>query len=97
MDRIDEPSKNWKFNEDDLDERAHWGRYREAYQEAIRETARPWAPWYAIPADSKRFMRATVARILRDTFAALPLAYPRLDDDTSSRLPEIRRRLAADD
>lgn len=93
LDRIEKPSKNWKFNEADLEERAHWDRYMEAYQEAIRETARPWAPWYAIPADSKRFMRAAVARILRDTFASLPLVYPELDERTRSRLPAIRRHL----
>ena len=68
-----------------------------AYQEALRQTARPWAPWYAIPADSKRYMRVIVARILYDTFASLPLAYPELDSETRARLPEIRRRLRAGD
>ncbi len=96
LDRIDKPHKNWKFSEDDLAERDHWERYMAAYQEALRETSRPWAPWYAIPADSKKFMRAAVAGILRDTFAALPLRYPELDDEVRERLPEIRRRLDAD-
>ena len=97
LDRIDSPSKNWKFNEGDLAEREHWDRYMEAYQEALCETSRPWAPWYAIPADSKRFMRAAVAKILCDTFAGLPLAYPELDSETQARLPAIRGHLEADD
>ncbi len=96
LDRIDKPHKNWKFNEADLDEREHWKVYMKAYEDALRETSRPWAPWYAIPADSKAFMRAEVARILCDTFESLPLAYPELDVEARARLPEFRRRLDAD-
>lgn len=97
LDRIDTPRKNWKFSDADLAERAHWDEYMEAYQDALRETSRPWAPWYAIPADGKKYMRATVAQILCDTFKALDLSYPELDAKTKRELPEIRERLADDD
>lgn len=97
IDRIDRPRKNWKFSEADLAERAHWDEYQAAYQDALRETSRPWAPWYAIPADRKPYMRATVSQILCDTFAELDLSYPELDAKTKRELPEIRKRLAEDD
>jgi polyphosphate kinase 2 (PPK2 family) len=55
--RIDEPEKNWKFSEGDVRERQYWDAYMHAYEEALGATSRPWAPWYAIPADDKRYMR----------------------------------------
>ena len=97
LDRIDTPRKNWKFSDADLAERAHWDDYMDAYQQALRETSRPWAPWYAIPADRKKYMRAVVAEILCDTFKGLDLSYPKLDAKTKRALPKIRKELAADD
>ena len=95
LDRIDEPDKNWKFSTGDIEERQHWDAYMDAYQDALRETSRPHAPWYAIPADDKPFMRATVAGIVRDTLAALPMQYPQLDAEAKARLAEHRARLEA--
>lgn len=74
--RLDEPDKRWKFNPDDLVERACWGAYMDCYEAALNATSRPWAPWYAIPADDKPFMRAAVAGIVVEALGRLGLDYP---------------------
>ena len=56
LSRLDEPEKHWKFSESDIDQRQHWDQYMHAYDIALRETSKPWAPWYAIPPDNKFFM-----------------------------------------
>lgn len=76
LSRIDVAEKNWKFNPADIDERRHWGEYMRCYEAALNATSRPWAPWYAIPADDKPFMRATVANIVADALDSLELRYP---------------------
>jgi PPK2 family polyphosphate:nucleotide phosphotransferase len=94
--RLDDPKKNWKFSEGDLDEREHWADYQAAYQDALRRTSRPNAPWYCIPADDKPFMRATVASILADTIEGLPLRWPELSAEEEAKVPQWRARLDAD-
>jgi PPK2 family polyphosphate:nucleotide phosphotransferase len=96
IERIDEPDSNWKFNSGDLKERALWPQYMHAYQEALRATSRPWAPWYAIPADSKSFMRRTVADIIVDTLQRLPLRYPELGAEALAEMKKLRAQLAAE-
>ena len=93
--RIDEPEKNWKFSANDVAERRFWDDYMEAYEDALNATSRPWAPWYAIPADSKSFMRMTVADIIVRSLAGLDLKYPALSDDERARLLEARGALVA--
>jgi PPK2 family polyphosphate:nucleotide phosphotransferase len=93
MARIDEPEKNWKFAAADVRERAHWSDYMHAYQEALRETSRPWAPWYAIPADSKSWMRTCVAEIIVATLRRLKLEYPTIGSDERAKLAEMRALL----
>ena len=93
LDRLDEPEKNWKFSPGDVEERGHWDDYMNAYEAALNETSRPWAPWYAVPADSKAFMRLTVARVLADALAGLGLEYPEVDPEARARFDEMRRRL----
>ena len=78
--RLDEPEKNWKFSSADVEERGYWRDYMRAYEEALNATSRPWAPWYAIPADDKPNMRVAVAEILRDTLKAFDLKYPEVDE-----------------
>ncbi|RMG15391.1 MAG: polyphosphate kinase 2 family protein [Planctomycetota bacterium] len=97
LSRIDEPDKNWKFSRHDLEERALWPRYMEAYEDALNATSRPHAPWYAIPADDKPFMRLTVARLVADALDGLGLAYPTLDPEEQARLGECRARLLAEE
>lgn len=96
LSRIDEPEKNWKFSASDVAEREHWDDYMAAYEDALNATSRLWAPWYAIPADSKPFMRMTVADIVERSLSRLDLRYPRLGDDERERLEEARARLEAE-
>ncbi len=91
--RIDEPEKNWKFSEADVRERQHWDAYMSAYEETLRATSRPWAPWYAIPADDKRYMRWTVARILADTLESLDLRYPKVGREELAEFGRLRAQL----
>lgn len=93
LSRLEEPDKHWKFSEKDVAERTHWDAYMAAYEEALNETSRPWAPWYAIPADNKDFMRLTVAEIIRDTLKSLDLSYPKPDPAALARFDEMRARL----
>jgi len=74
LDRIDEPEANWKFSKGDVEERKYWDDYMNAYELALNATSRSFAPWYAVPADDKPFMRRTVAEILVKTLERLPLA-----------------------
>ena len=97
LDRIDQPDKNWKFSPSDLDERQHWDDYMSAYEDALRETSRSYAPWYAIPADDKPFMRMTVAELLVASLERLDLRPPMLPPDVQERLGEMRQRLVEED
>jgi len=74
--RLDDPRKNWKFEPADIDEREYWDDYMRAYEEALNATSRPWAPWYAIPADNKPYMRAVVAETIATTLGQYNLKYP---------------------
>jgi len=91
--RIEEPKKHWKFRVADVQERAHWNSYMAAYEEALRATSRPWAPWYAIPADDKEYMRLQVAEILVETLRSLKCRYPDLPAEEKSELRRLRRAL----
>lgn len=92
--RLDDPDRNWKFEEDDLDERARWSDYMDAYQEALRATSRPWAPWYCVPADDKRYMRMVVAETVARALTNLKLRYPEVTDEERQRLAALREVLA---
>ncbi|MGH8522760.1 MAG: polyphosphate kinase 2 family protein [Gammaproteobacteria bacterium] len=91
--RLDEPEKNWKFESGDLAERGHWKDYMKAYQAALNATSTAHAPWYAIPADSKAYMRVTVADIVARTLKSLDLQWPKLDAAERVKFAEMRRQL----
>jgi polyphosphate kinase 2 (PPK2 family) len=91
--RIDEPRKNWKFSAGDVHERTFWKDYMTAYEEAVNATSRPWAPWYAIPADDKPFMRLTVAQIIVKSLKKLKLKYPAVEEKEKARFSEMRKML----
>jgi PPK2 family polyphosphate:nucleotide phosphotransferase len=93
LERIAEPGKNWKFSAGDVAERAHWKAYMKAYEETIRETATPEAPWSVVPADNKWFTRLVVAATVVDALGSLDLAYPELDAAGKAALEEARRAL----
>ncbi len=94
--RLDEPDKNWKFSPGDVVERGYWDAYQAAYEEALRETSRPSAPWYAIPADDKDFMRVAVAEIILATLKSLPLRFPPVAEENLTHFGEMRERLMAE-
>jgi PPK2 family polyphosphate:nucleotide phosphotransferase len=94
--RLDEPDKNWKFSEDDVKEREHWDDYMAAYQDMIRHTASPHAPWYVVPADHKWFTRVVVASVAIDTLESLKLSYPKVDAEKQKELERARKLLLED-
>jgi PPK2 family polyphosphate:nucleotide phosphotransferase len=91
--RIDRPDKNWKFSEADLEVRKQWDAYMEAYEAALNATSRPWAPWYAIPADDKPYTRMTVAGIVQQSMESLDLEYPQGDRERRKELQAMRKRI----
>ncbi len=96
LDRITDPDDNWKFTAGDWSETKKWDLYMNAYQDALRATSKPWAPWYCIPADSKPFMRRTVAEIIVGTMGRLPLKYPEPSSEDRAQMEKIRRELEAE-
>jgi len=94
--RLDDPERNWKFSVGDVEERQHWNSYMHAYEEALSATSRPWAPWYAIPADDKPYMRAKVAEVLVENLRRLNLRYPAVNEDVRARFDEMRELLDRD-
>jgi PPK2 family polyphosphate:nucleotide phosphotransferase len=93
LSRLDDPDKSWKFNPDDVAEREYWDSYMHAYEEALNATSRPWAPWYAIPADSKPWMRAAIADIIVAALSSLDLRYPEPDTSELGRFEAAREKL----
>jgi PPK2 family polyphosphate:nucleotide phosphotransferase len=94
--RIDDQHKNWKFESGDVRERGYWDDYMAAYEDTLNQTSCAHAPWYAIPADSKSYMRVQVARIVRDTLNNMRLAYPTLSAEETAQLADFRRQLEND-
>ncbi|MEF7613237.1 PPK2 family polyphosphate kinase [Aquincola sp. MAHUQ-54] len=80
QERLDDPTKRWKFDPHDLDVRRRWAAYQRAYDAAIRATGTPWAPWTIVPADSKTHRNLVVATVLLHRLKAMGLRYPPLPD-----------------
>ena len=97
LSRLDAPEKNWKFEYADVVERRYWDDYMQAYQSALNATSRPWAPWYAIPADDKPFMRSCVAEIVVDTLSQLGLRYPDPLPELADIIGHIKKELDQSD
>ena len=93
VDRINDPSKHWKFAAGDLQERSYWDDYMAAYEDCISETSTEFAPWYVIPADHKWVSRALVAAILTETIKSLGLKWPRVSDEQKRQIAEAKRLL----
>lgn len=92
--RLDDPDKNWKFEPRDVVERRHWDDYMNAYEQALNATSRPWAPWYAIPADDKRYMQARVAEIVIDALQNIGLRYPEPSAEDREEFATARSELS---
>ena len=97
LERLDVPEKNWKFSTGDVEERVLWGRYMEAYEDAIRHTAAEHAPWYVVPADHKWFTRLVVAEAVCAALDRLDLAFPRVDAARRRGLAAARKALLAEE
>ncbi len=98
QDRLDDPTKHWKFSSMDLLERRFWGKYMNAYEDVLERTSTDRAPWYWIPSDHRWFRDLLVSRILVDCLNSLGMHYPPLSGETRSflkREPWARRRLQA--
>jgi len=90
LSRLNEPEKHWKFDSGDLKERALWDDYMHAYEQVLNETSTDHAPWYAIPADDKLFMRVEVARTIVATLKAMNPQFPDVDKDELAQFDEMR-------
>ncbi|MGY0565551.1 MAG: polyphosphate kinase 2 family protein, partial [Paraglaciecola chathamensis] len=91
--RIDNPDKNWKFSDADIQERAFWPQYMQAYEDCISSTTSDEAPWYVIPADDKRNARLIIAKTIVETFESLDMLYPEVDEQRKLELQRLRTLL----
>ena len=85
-----DPAKHWKFNPGDLAERARWADYQEAYRIALERCSTDAAPWYAVPADRKRYRNWAVGQLLLETLEELDPRYPRPDLDVPALTEALR-------
>jgi PPK2 family polyphosphate:nucleotide phosphotransferase len=96
LDRLDEPAKRWKFSMDDVNERKRWDDYMAAYEDMIRATSRPGAPWYVVPANHKWFTRLVVAAAVIDALEGLDLSFPKVGAATLDEMRKVRAALLAE-
>jgi hypothetical protein len=92
--RIDEPDKNWKFNETDVEERKYWNEYMKSYQACLSATSTADSPWYAVPADDKGNARLIISQVIVDTLQSLKMEYPKLAKEQRNKLQALRKLLA---
>lgn len=81
QERLDDPTKNWKFAPEDLTVRKQWKAYQQAYADAIAATGTRWAPWTVVPADSKTHRNLMIATLVKRALLGLKLRYPPASDD----------------
>ncbi len=93
LERLEQPAKNWKFSLNDVRERRCWSQYQRAYEDVIRATSTPHAPWYVVPADHKWFARMIVAAAIIDALESLNLSFPVVDRAQRRELAKARQEL----
>jgi polyphosphate kinase 2 (PPK2 family) len=96
LERIDQADKHWKFSYGDIEQRARWDDYQDAYQDALEATSTDEAPWYVVPADHKWVTRAVVSRILVNTIKSLELQYPAVSETQRQQIAEARAKLMSE-
>jgi PPK2 family polyphosphate:nucleotide phosphotransferase len=97
LERIDNPAKNWKFAMGDVEERKLWDDYMAAYEDMIRNTSRPEAPWFVVPADNKWFTRLVVAAEVVEALDDLNLKFPSVTGEARDELAKARKILMKSD
>ncbi len=90
--RLAQPTKHWKYNPHDVDERARWGDYRRAYEAAIEHTNTEAAPWYLVPSDSKWYRNLAIGELLLETLRGLDLDWPVADFDVQAERDRLLRQ-----
>ena len=96
LDRLEVPSKLWKFSMSDVTERAWWNRYQAVYQDIVRHTSTPMAPWHVVPADHKWFARLVIGSTIVKALDALDLKFPRADKASLKEFAKVRKALEAE-
>ena len=91
--RLDNPEKNWKFSEADVEERKYWDSYQKAYDHCISQTSHPAAPWYVLPANDKLTARLLASRIILDRLEELKLSFPEVGAEKRKSLGAYRKAL----
>lgn len=93
LERIDQPEKNWKFSQADIEERKYWKDYMKAYEKCLSATSTHDTPWYIVPADDKANARLIVSQIVLDRLSALKMSYPETSAERREELQLIREQL----
>ena len=93
LERIDDPAKNWKFSDGDLEERKYWDDYMKNYEEVLAATSTKLAPWYIIPADKKWFARLAISEVVIETMKNLDLKYPEVSEEQKNNLELCKTQL----
>lgn len=96
LERLDDSKKNWKFSMADVKERGFWKDYQAAYEDAIRNTASKFAPWYVVPADNKWYTRLVVASAVLSALDRLNLHFPDTDKEVKKELQQVKAGLLAE-
>src|ERR1700761_8697953 len=93
LERLEQPAKNWKFSMNDVNERAFWPRYMAVYQDIVRQTSTPFAPWYVVPADHKWFARVGIGSTIVSALEELNLRFPRVEKELVAEFGKVREAL----
>jgi PPK2 family polyphosphate:nucleotide phosphotransferase len=89
LERLDDPTKQWKFNPNDINERKLWGKYMQAYEDMLNHTSHEYAPWYIIPSNNNWYRSITIAQIIVDELTKLNMQYPALQGEIKTYKKEI--------
>ncbi|HVF38443.1 MAG TPA: PPK2 family polyphosphate kinase, partial [Gemmatimonadaceae bacterium] len=89
IERVEDKTKNWKFNAGDLDERKLWDQYTAAYQDALQKCSTEWAPWYLVPANKNKARNYLIAKRILETLEGLDLEYPEPKTDLKRYLKDL--------
>jgi PPK2 family polyphosphate:nucleotide phosphotransferase len=96
LERLDQPSKNWKFSMNDINERSRWPRYMAVYQDIVRHTSTKFAPWHVVPADHKWFARLVIGSTIVSALERLDLHFPRADKAALQEFKQVREALESE-